>query len=293
MSILPKNSTYKSYFTIIKGFKIHYIDSGAGKPILFVHGNPTYSYIWRNIMPIVEQQANSRVIALDLLGFGLSEKPNIPYTIELHYSIFKGFIDTLKLKKLTIVSHDWGGPLSVKYCIDNLTNVNKLILMDTFLWNLKWSDFPNNTIIPFKLLRSPLGYILTQVFNGFVSKFIPQNILDKEKVTKELLENYKRPFQTIASRRAIREFSKLVPIEGKPRPSYLFFKYIEDNIYKLNIPIKMILAKPGMGEVNINKVKILQARLPMFSYDFVEQSGHYIQEDQPEKLAKIIIKCFN
>jgi len=293
MAINFTNFSYESNYADVKGYKIHYIESGYGKPILFIHGNPTSCYVWRNILIDVASSTGRQAIALDLLGFGLSEKPNKSYTVDLHYTIIREFIKNLDLKDLIIVAHDWGGPLGVMYGINHIENLERILVLDTFLWNLTWDDFPKNVTIPFKIMRSPLGYILVQLMNGFVKRFVPQNILNKDRVTAELMENYKRPFPTVASRRAILAFPRMIPVEGKPETSFIFFKYIEDNIRKINIPFKMLIAKPGMGEVNMYKVEHMTSIMPKFSYNYFEPSGHYMQEDNPEGLAKLIASFIN
>ncbi len=143
------------------------------------------------------------------------------------------------------------------------------------------------------MMRSPLGFVMVQVMNGFIKHFIPQNILNKENITAELMGNYKKPFPTIASRRAILDFPRMIPVEGKPRSSFEFFNYIEKHIHKVEIPVKMIIAKPGMGEVNIEKVETLRSQMKDFSYQHLEPSGHYMQEDQPEELAAKILSFIN
>jgi len=288
-----KNTSYQPKFIEIDGYPISYVEEGQGEPILFVHGNPTSSYVWRNIMPQVARSHHKRVIAIDLLGFGFSDKPNIEYNVDLHYAILEKFINALYLKNLVLVAHDWGGPLAVRYTIDHLDNVNQLMVMDTFLWNLTWDDFPKKVKLPFKLMRSPFGYFMIQVMNGFVKSFIPQNIFHKDRITKDLMNAYKLPFPTIKSRKAIRDFPKMIPVEGKPETSYKFFRYIEERIDKIDIPFKMLIAKPGMGEVDMNKVKQLAQDLTDFSYQYIEPSGHYMQEDQPELLVEIISKFIN
>ncbi len=282
------NFPFKPNYVEIDGYKIHYVEEGSGKPILLIHGNPTSSYLWRNIIPDLVKRTDRRVIAMDLLGFGYSDKPDKPYTIHKHFSILKGFIETLELKELTIVGHDWGGPLSVKYTIDYKVNVAAIVVMDTFLWNLSWDDFPKRIKVPFKMMRSWFGFIMIQVMNGFLNSFLPENIHSKSKITKDLMTNYKRPFPTVSSRRAIREFPKLIPVNGKPEFSKDFFSDIEENIHQVDIPFKMLIAQPGMGEFDMDRVKSLEDRLAQFSYEFVTSSGHYMQEDHPKKVSEII-----
>src|SRR6266849_6591810 len=109
--VVNADFAFQSKYLHIEGWKIHYVEEGKGKnPVLFLHGNPTSSYLWRNIIPIVAGN-NNRCIALDLIGFGKSDKPDIDYNFRDHYKYVKEFIDKLQLgsnKNLIIVGHDWG-----------------------------------------------------------------------------------------------------------------------------------------------------------------------------------------
>src|SRR5258705_12192099 len=112
----PASFSFESKFTKVRGFNIHYVEQGQGEPILFLHGNPTSSYLWRNIIPAVANGSGRRAIAVDLLGFGKSEKPDgIEYSLKLHAEIVSGVIQNLNLKNLILVADDWGGPLAAYY----------------------------------------------------------------------------------------------------------------------------------------------------------------------------------
>jgi haloalkane dehalogenase len=107
---------YESRFVTVKGSQMHYVEQGQGDPILFVHGNPTSSYLWRNVIPLLT--GSGRCIALDLIGMGLSDKPDIPYRLFDHVEYFDGFINELGLGQITLVVHDWGGFLGMHYASD-------------------------------------------------------------------------------------------------------------------------------------------------------------------------------
>jgi len=108
---------FRSNFVQVHGSKIHYIDEGKGEPILLLHGNPTSSYLWRNIIPHLTD--NARCIAPDLIGMGKSDKPDIEYKFFDHAKYIEGFIDKMKLKDISLVIHDWGSGLGFHYAMRN------------------------------------------------------------------------------------------------------------------------------------------------------------------------------
>ena len=112
---------FESKFLEVKGSRMHYIDVGKGDPILFLHGNPTSSYLWRNIIPHLQKQG--RCIAVDLIGMGKSSKPDIDYTFHDHYNYLVEFIEKLDLKNITLVIHDWGSGLGFHYANTHRDNV--------------------------------------------------------------------------------------------------------------------------------------------------------------------------
>lgn len=151
---------------------MHYIEEGNGNPVLYLHGNPTSSYLWRNILPIVSK--DSRSIALDLIGFGKSAKPDIDYSFQDHYKHIETFIDALGLEDIIIVGHDWGGVLGFWYAYNHQENVRGLALMETFPFTFKIDVFPPEIAKLFLAFRTPeQGYQLIQVQNIFVEQVLP------------------------------------------------------------------------------------------------------------------------
>lgn len=280
---------FESKFITVDGYKIHYIEEGQGDPILFIHGNPTWSYLWRNILPAVARETGKRGIALDLLGFGKSDKPDIEYTVALHYKIVEGFIEQLGLKNVTLVLHDWGGAFGMGYAVRHLENVKAIALMETSFWPAEWKDFGKAKLI-FKLFRSPIGYIMIQVMNMFVEKFMPSAVAHKEHMTKEVMRNYREPFPTIASRRAVRLFPNLIPVEGAPQESHDFIKDIEKRASSLRMPALLIKATPGMLVDSEEKVNRFKKSLPHVTVKDFGPGLHYIQEDDPDKLSHLLIE---
>ncbi len=119
---------------------MHYIDEGSGDPLLFLHGNPTSCYLWRNIVPHVSTLG--RCIALDLIGMGQSDKPDIEYRFFEHVRYVEDFIEKMKLENLTLVIHDWGSAIGFHYAMRHENNVQGLAFMEAFLGPLDWNRFP-------------------------------------------------------------------------------------------------------------------------------------------------------
>ncbi len=280
----------ESRFITVNGYKIHYIEEGQGDPVLFIHGNPTWSYLWRNILPAVARETGRRGIALDLLGFGKSDKPDIDYNLKLHYWIFEEFINQLKLKNLILVLHDWGGPLGMCYATHHPENVRGIALMETMLWDWAWKDFGKFKMV-FKLFRSPVGYFMLQVLNFFVNKILPGSVINKQHMTSEIMRHYREPFPTIKSRKAIRRFPQLIPIEGEPGESYEFIKKIEEKLFPIKSPVLWIKATPGAiitGETEYH-LSALKEKLPQLEVKEFGPGLHYLQEDDPGKIAEMIV----
>src|SRR3990167_2134897 len=127
-----------SKYIDVKGSKIHYLESGEGDPILFLHGIPTSSYSWRNIIPHLSSLGTC--IAPDLIGFGKSDKPNIRYTLADHIEYIKDFIDALSLKNITLIMHGWGSIIGFDYAMRNETNCRGLVFYEAFLRTANGND---------------------------------------------------------------------------------------------------------------------------------------------------------
>lgn len=281
---------FESRYVDVLGHRIHYVEEGRGAPVLFVHGNPTSSYLWRNVLPAVATATRRRGIALDLPGFGRSGKlADGNYTLDLYYRVLEGFIEKLGLKDLVLVLHDWGGPLGMMYAVRHRDNVKAVALMETFLWDTSWKDYGKYRPV-FKLFRSPLGYLMIQVMNFFVNRILPGSVIRKKNLTREVMDHYRQPFPTVASRRPVRVFPQLIPIEGRPETSRLFIEEIEDNLRRFDIPVLWIKATPGAIITNNTEYRLvaLAARLPRLMVMKFGPGLHYLQEDDPGRLAEMI-----
>jgi haloalkane dehalogenase len=291
-SATPADSvTLESRFVKINGYRIHYVEAGQGDPVLFIHGNPTSSYIWRNILPRVARESGKRGIAIDLLGFGKSDKlEDGDYSAQLHAEVLEGFIEALGLRNIILVLHDWGGPIGASYAVRHPGNIRGVALLETFLWDLSWEDFGKAKAL-FWLFRSPVGYPLLQVMNLFVNRVLPGAVLKKESLTTDVMKQYREPFPTVNSRRAVRQFPCLLPIEGKPKESWLFIKRMEEKLPLLKSPVMWIKASPGAIISKDTEYHLIElsARLPQLVVMDFGPGLHYLQEENPDKVADLIL----
>ena len=156
---IPSESKYKNNYkyTKVLGSKMAYIDEGKGDPILFLHGQPTSSYLWRNIMPHLEDQG--RVIAPDNIGFGKSDQPNLDYFFGDHYTYIEEFIKKLGLKNITLVLHDWGSGLGLHYAAKHPENIKAIVTMEALIAPLlpakSYDAMPEGLANFFKTVRNP------------------------------------------------------------------------------------------------------------------------------------------
>ena len=138
----------------VRDSELAYVDTGAGNPIVFLHGNPTSSYLWRNIMPHVH--GHGRCIAMDLIGMGKSDKPDLEYNFFDHSKYVEGFIEAMGLKKLTLVIHDWGSALGFHYAMRNESNIKGLSFMEAIMMPIpSWDAFPPDMKATFQAFRTP------------------------------------------------------------------------------------------------------------------------------------------
>ncbi|MFQ5792030.1 MAG: haloalkane dehalogenase, partial [Acidobacteriota bacterium] len=233
---------FESHFVEVHGSRIHYVDEGGGDPVLFLHGNPTSSYLWRNILPHVTPMA--RAIAPDLIGMGRSDKPDIRYRFFDHSRYVEGFIEALGLENMTLVVHDWGSALGFHYARRHKSNVKGLAFMEAILRPVAWNEFPGGFKMGFKLFRTPVaGWLLIVAMNVFVRQILPK--ATARKLTGEEMEHYAAPFPTFASRRPVLQWPREIPIEGRPADVHEAVEAYSRWLLESELPKLFFHASPG------------------------------------------------
>jgi haloalkane dehalogenase len=285
---------FKSAHVEVMGHKIHYVEHGAGQPVLFLHGNPTSSYLWRNVLPHVAERTQRRGIAMDLLGFGRSDKPDqLRYTLDVHARVIQGFVDALELREIVLVADDWGGPLGMHDVVTRSDRYQAAILMETFLWTFTFEeDFEPKFRMPFRLMRGPLGYFFVQVMNMMTKKVIPEHC----PITPEGLQHYLDAMPTVRSRRATLEFVRLNPLHGEPKASVDFIEAIRAALPNLGVPVTWLKPTPGVVPSDdyppsLNKFEQLKRLLPRMVVKDFGPGHHFLAEENPERLVQLLVEC--
>jgi haloalkane dehalogenase len=272
----------------VKGRRMAYIDEGEGDAIVFQHGNPTSSYLWRNVMPHL--RGMGRLIACDLIGMGDSEKLTPAGPHRYHYDEQRDYLfalwDTLGLgSRVVLVLHDWGSALGFEWARQNPGRVQGIAYMEAIVAPLLWSDYPKGARrSAFQSLRSPEGESLALERNVFVERMLPGSI-KRQLIDAEMAE-YRRPFlQSGEDRRPTLSWPRDLPIGGEPQTVGRVAEAYSAFLAGSQIPKLFINADPGA---------LLTGRLRDFCRTWPNQteisvSGlHFVQEDSPQEIGEAV-----
>ena len=274
-------------FTEINGRNMAWVESGVGDPIVLLHGNPTSSYLWRNIIPYLETQG--RCIAPDLIGMGDSDKLNDSrpdrYRFVEHRKYLEAFLNNIcTTKEVTLVVHDWGSALGFDWANRHRDSVRSIIYMEAIVCPLDWNDWPKQSQSVFKGLRSHAGEELVLDKNTFVELILPNSIM--RDLTAEEMAEYRRPFNSPGEdRRPTLSWPRELPIGGDPSDVVEIVLSYSEWLQHSNIPKLFINAEPGA---------ILVGRQREFCRSWPNQDEitvpgiHFIQEDSPQEIGNAI-----
>ncbi|MBT5534294.1 haloalkane dehalogenase [Candidatus Poribacteria bacterium] len=279
---------YESKYVDVLGERMHYVEEGEGSPILFLHGNPTSSYLWRNVLPFL--QPLGRVIAVDNIGFGKSAKPDGDYTFAMHSRYIDGFIEALGLNDITLVSHDWGSGLALHYASRHEDNVRAVAFMEALVPPVMPvtdpTAFPEDMQEFFRTMRDPvIGPQAVIEGNAFIEDMLPKSIL--RRMTHAEMEAYREPFRDPATRRPILVWPNEIPIAGEPADTTAAVEAYGAWLMTTDMPKLHVYVSPGM----INPPQVVEALTGMLTnYEtaYVGRGLHYIQEDHPEAIGRAL-----
>ena len=264
---------------------IAYVDEGEGPVVLFLHGNPTSSYLWRNIIPFVTD--GYRAIAPDLIGMGNSGKPDIGYTFAEHAAYIDAFIETLGLTDITLVIHDWGSILGMRYARLNETNVRGVAFMEAGIPPaLPAPSYeamgPQNAQL-FQTLRSPMGEELVLQKNFFVEEVLGK-LGVAEPLSEAVMENYRAPVPTPESRKPTLVWPRQIPIGGEPADTGAVITANGDWLYSTSLPKLMFHVTPG-ALMPPPVVEFVKANASNLEDVYLGEGVHYVQEDHPDAIG--------
>ena len=280
---------YESKFIDVHGSNIHYIEEGEGDPIVFLHGNPTSNYLWRNIIPYLSQQG--RCIAPDLIGMGKSDKPDINYGFHDTYKYVEGFMERMELENITLVLHDWGSGMGFHYANLHRENIKAIAFMEAMYDAPTKFDMPFPIRMALGMIRNPLfGFLMVQVGNIFIKKMLPDMIL--RKLTKEELDFYAKPYPTVKSRKPLLAWPKDVPFNGdEPKDVAVAVKSWSTWLAEADIPKLGFYVTPGVA-IKEKDVKIIKETFKRTELIYLGEGLHFVQEDYPHEIGQGISEWY-
>lgn len=279
--------TLNKTFAEVHGRRIAYVEQGQGAPIVLLHGNPTSSYLWRNVIPHLS--GSGRVIVPDLIGQGDSDK--LPaelgpdrYSFAVAYQYLSGLLEQLGVNdNVTLVIHDWGSALGFHWAKEHPQAVRGVAYMEAVVMPVNWDDWPEVAVGIFKGFRSSKGEDLVLNRNMFIEAVLPSSIL--RKLTEEEMNEYRRPHQTADDRQPMLNWPRQIPIEGEPAHMVELATAYGQFMASAPFPKLFINAEPG---------SILVGRQREFCRGWPNQEEvtvkglHFVQEDSPDEIGQAV-----
>ena len=271
----------------VNGLEMAYVDVGQGDPVVFLHGNPTSSYLWRNVIPHLSGEY--RCVAPDLIGMGdsakLPESRPSSYTFVEHRRYLDALLDQLDLgDNVTLVVHDWGSALGFDWAHRNPNRVHAIAYMEAIVLPVSWSDWPEAARPIFEAMRGNGGEELVLEKNIFVERILPASVI--RDLTEDEMAVYRSPYEEPGeSRRPTLTWPRQIPIDGKPTDTAEIVSDYGRWLSNSDLPKLFINADPG---------SILVGRQRDFARRFPNQTEvtvpgiHFVQEDSPDLIGEAI-----
>ncbi len=285
--MISADMPYEKKFAEVNGRRIAYVEEGAGDPIVLLHGNPTSSYLWRNVIP--ELVGCGRVIAPDLIGQGDSDK--LPesdgpdrYTFLVVYEYLCGLFDALGVREnVTLVIHDWGSGLGFHWARNHPEAVRGIAYMEGIVAPVTWEDWPESARGIFQGFRSEKGEDLVLNRNMFVEAVLPGSVL--RGLGEEEMAHYRAPFGTPEDRRPTLNWPRQIPISGEPAHMVELVEEYGRFLAASDIPKLFINADPG--SILVGKPREFCRSWPNQT-EVTVKGSHFVQEDSPAEIGQAV-----
>ena len=267
-----------------QGVEMHYVDEGSGEPVVMVHGDPTWGFLYRNFIPPLSQQY--RCIVPDQMGMGKSAVPQERslYRLEQHCANLEALLLHLDVRDITLVLHDWGGPVGLGFATRHPERIKRLVLMNTWAF-APWPGGPFPRLL--EIIRSERGEAFVLRKNGYLEPALLGTTYHSEKLTKYVMEAYRAPFPTPESRLAMLCWSRDIPLHESD-VSYAEMKRIERGLLLFSgIPVLLVW---GMQDpvIPTSVLHRWQQEYPHATTHEIEDASHFLQEDAPERIVQWI-----
>ncbi len=268
--------------------EIAYLDTGEGDPIVFLHGNPTSSYLWRNVIPHLEDRA--RCLAPDFVGMGDSGKaPDGSYRLVDHSRYLDAWFEALGLTRdVTLVMHDWGSALGFYWAHRNPRRVKGLVYMEALVRPVTWQEWPEPARGIFHAMRSPAGEEIILEKNVFVERILPASVL--RGLTEEEMDVYRRPYREAGeSRRPTLTWPREIPLDGEPADVAEIVARYAEWLASSDVPKLFINAEPGGIQTGAQREF---CRAWPNQREVTVMGPNFIQEDSPAEIGRAIAQWY-
>ncbi len=260
-----------------EGARLHYVDQGRGTPVLLLHGNPTWSFLYRGV--IERLRPHFRCIAPDLPGFGYSRPPpGYGYTPREHAAWVRLLLEELNVGRFILVAQDWGGPIGLRLAVEHPERVEGLVLTNTWCWPPLWDTFAFSL-----LMGGPAGRWLNERHNLFCRLVLPLGMARKSRRNRSALQAYRRPMATSEARRGI------PVLAGHLRRSSEWLRGIEMQLNRLaRVPVHLVW---GMRDPIFGRrasIRRWLSHFPQARLEKTPEASHYVPEDAPERMARAV-----
>ena len=270
----------------VDGQEMAYVDTGSGAPIVFLHGNPTSSYLWRNVIPHVQHLG--RCIAPDLIGMGESAKLRDPgpgtYSFATHARFLDALLEEVRLQgPVTLVLHDWGSALGFDWAARHPDAVRGIAFTEAIVTPLIWADWPRDATRVFRAMRGPDGERRVLDENVFVEKILPASVL--RGLSAEAHERYRAPFRERADRWPTLEWPRQIPIENVPPRVHDAVDRYGRWLATTEVPKLFVNAAPG--SILVGRQRTVVRRWPALT-EVTVRASHVVPEDAPDELGRAL-----
>ncbi len=275
---------FAPHYLDINGLPIHYVDEGAGAPVLLLHGDPTWGYLYRRFISTLSR--DSRCIVPDHMGMGKSDVPRDPYPYRLRHHIanLEALVLRLDLTAITLVAHDWGGPVGLGVAVRHPDRFRRLVLMNTWAF-APWPGAPLPRLL--EIIRSDRGEKFVLEKNGYLEPALLGTTHHPENLTPQVLEAYRAPFPTPESRTALLCWSRDIPV-SEADPSYADMKRIEASLSVFRKTPTLLVWGMQDPVLTPTVLRMWQTMLPQASTREIEDASHFLQGDAAERVIECV-----
>ena len=284
--------------------RMHYVDEGPrdGRPVVMVHGNPTWGYLYRNFIPALVD-AGHRAIVPDHLGFGRSEKPDEPelYRVPRHAERLEALLESLDLDGATVLPQDWGGPIGLHWATRNPERVDGLFILNTYAHGFRREALPPGKSkvplpLPLRLFRTPLvGELLVKGLDAFKRGFLfGQGVVHRERLTPTVRRAYQEVHQGWRERTPILVFPREIPVTGEG-PVVAMTTEIEERLKEhfRSKPVRIMWAMKDVAFLPVYLETLWLDTFPEAEVTRLDDAGHYVQEDAHELIVPELVRFVN